>query len=71
MATMCKGMMEKPPSGYPVMFAAAVLILLGVLIFVEPRIVVWLVGSAFVLFGIALFMMAKFLRRLGTQMRNT
>jgi hypothetical protein len=70
MATMCKGMMEKPPSGFLVMLAGAVLIVLGLLIFVEPRIVVWLVGSALVLFGVALLMMANFLRRLGAQARS-
>jgi Flp pilus assembly protein TadB len=71
MATMCKGMMEKPPSGFFAMLAGAVLIVLGMLIVVEPTILVWLVGIAFVLFGVALLVMANFLRRLGVQLRNT
>ena len=70
MASMCKGMMEKPPSGFLAMLAGAVLIVLGMLISVEPRMLVWLMGSVFVLFGIALLMMANFLRRLGAQARN-
>ena len=48
MATMCKGMMEKPPSGFFVMLAGAVLIALGMLIFFEPRIIIWLIGGAFI-----------------------
>jgi hypothetical protein len=70
MTTMCKGMMEKPPSGYLATLAGAVLIALGILIFAEPRIAVWLVGIAFVMFGIALLVMANFLRRLGVRLRN-
>jgi len=70
MASICKGMMKKPPSGVVPTLAGAVLIVLGMLIFIEPRILIWLIGSAFVLFGIALLTMASFLRRLGVQMRH-
>jgi uncharacterized membrane protein HdeD (DUF308 family) len=63
-------MTEKPPSGLMAMLAGAVLIVLGMLVVVEPRILVWLAGSALVLFGIALLMIANFLRRLGAQARN-
>jgi len=71
MAAMCKGMMERPPSGFFAMLAGTVMIALGILIFFEPRVVVWIIGGAFVLFGTALFMMANFLRRLGVQVRDT
>lgn len=70
MAKMCKGMMEKPPFGLLLMFPGAVLIVVGVLIFLEPRILVWLMGAAFVLLGVMLLMMASFIRRLGVQFRN-
>ena len=45
MASMCKGMAEKPP---PLAFMAIpgiALILVGVLILVEPAILVWLVAA--------------------------
>jgi len=71
MAAMCKGMMEKPPPGFLTVLPGVVLIALGVLIFVEPRMLVWLMGTAFILFGIALLMMGNFLRRLGVHARNT
>ena len=70
MATMCKGMMQKPSSGFLAMLPGVVLIVLGTLIFVEPRILAWLMGTAFVLFGVALLMMGNFLRRLGAHVRN-
>lgn len=70
MATMCKGMMKKSPFGLAVMLAGAVLIAVGVLIVLEPQILVWLMGPAFVILGIMLLMMAKFVRRLGVQLRN-
>ena len=70
MAAMCKGMMKRPPSGLAVMLAGAVLIAVGALIFLEPRILVWLMGTAFVMMGIMLLMMANFVRRMGVQLRN-
>ncbi len=64
MARMCGRMMEKPHSGSLLMLPGALLIALGVLIFLEPRIVVWLVGTVAVLMGIMFFMMARFIGRL-------
>jgi len=65
MATMCKGMMDKRPSGLLLMLAGAALIAVGVLIFREPRVLVWLLGTGFVLLGGMLFMVAGFVRKLG------
>lgn len=70
MAKMCEGMMKKRPSGFSAMLAGVVLIVLGALIFVEPRILVWLMGAVFVLCGAMLLVMAKFIRRLGAQLRH-
>jgi hypothetical protein len=70
MAKTCKGMINKPPSGLLAMLAGAVLIAVGMLIIVEPRMLVWIVGAAFVLFGIMLLIMATFIRRLGVQLRD-
>ena len=64
MAKMCGRMMEKPRSGSFLMLPGALLIVLGVLIFVEPRIVVWLVASVAILMGLMFFMMARFVGRL-------
>jgi uncharacterized membrane protein HdeD (DUF308 family) len=63
MAKMCERMMEKPHSGSLLILPGALLIVLGVLIFVEPRIVIWLVGSVAILMGALFFMIARFIGR--------
>ena len=70
MAKMCEGMMKKPPSGFTATIAGIVLIVVGALIFIEPRILVWLAAAALVMVGIMLLVMARFIRRLGVQMRQ-
>jgi hypothetical protein len=45
------------------MLPGVILIALGVLIFIEPRIIVWLVGGFVILLGLMFFMMARFLGR--------
>lgn len=67
MAKMCEGMMKKRPTGYSAMVAGVLLIIVGALIFVEPRILVWLAGAALVFIGVILLMMARTIRRLGAR----
>jgi multidrug transporter EmrE-like cation transporter len=68
--TMCKAMMTKRPSGLLLSLAGAALIAVGVLIFVEPRSLVWLAGTASVLAGVMLLAMASFMRRMGARSRR-
>lgn len=63
MAETCKGMMEKPLSGFVLIVPALVLIALGVVVVVEPRILVWLVAIALVVMGIAMLVLAKLMRK--------
>ncbi len=70
MATMCTTILEKPLSGFLLMLPGAMLVVVGVLAFVEPRILVWLVGTASVLLGIMLLVMARFIRKLGVQLHD-
>ena len=70
MASMCKSVMEKPYSALLLMLPGTAMIALGVLIFLEPRILLWLIATACILFGIMSFMMASFVRRLGIRIRN-
>jgi uncharacterized membrane protein HdeD (DUF308 family) len=67
MAKMCARMMEKPRSGFLLMLPGALLIVLGVFIFLEPRIAAWLVGSVAVLMGLMLLVMAHFVSRSGVR----
>ena len=67
MAKMCERMMKKPPTGYSAIGAGILLIIVGTLMVVEPRIFVWLAGAALVFIGVMLLMMARFIRRLGAR----
>jgi uncharacterized membrane protein HdeD (DUF308 family) len=69
MARMCAGITQKRPSGLLLMLPGVVLIVVGVLIAIEPRILVWLMATASVLLGIMLLMMASFIRKVGAQLR--
>lgn len=64
MAKMCDRMMEKPHSGSLLILPGVLLIALGVLVFIEPRIAAWLVGTLLVLMGAMFFMMARFMGRM-------
>lgn len=64
MAKMCGHMMENRHSGAFFMLPGALLIALGVLVVLEPRILVWLVAAFAILMGMMFFMMARFVGRL-------
>lgn len=70
MAETCKGMMEKPLSGFTMIVPGIVLILLGVAVIIEPRILVWLVAVAFIVMGLAMMMLARFMRRIGERFQG-
>ncbi len=61
MAKMCKGVVQKQRFMLP----GVVLILAGVLIFLEPRILVWLTGTASILLGSIFLMVGNLMRRFG------
>ncbi len=71
MAETCKSMMEKPFSGIAFMVPGFVYILLGVLIFFEPRVVGWVLAIAFILIGLMMLILANFLRKMGLNLKNT
>ena len=61
MAKTCKGLMEKPFSGFMIVIPGIFLIVLGGMVLVEPRILVWLVAAVFIMMGIATLMFARFI----------
>lgn len=65
MAETCKGLMEKPSIGFMVIVPGIALIILGMAVIIEPLILVWLVATAFIVIGIAMLMLAVFMRRIG------
>ena len=64
MASMCKGMMSKPWSGYLLMIPGVVLILLGVLILLKPKILFWIVAGASIIMGIIVLIFTSFIRKI-------
>ena len=69
MGKMCTGMMKKSSPGWFLLLPGILLILLGVLIVVEPRVLVWFIAAATILFGIMMLMMAGFIRKMHTGRR--
>jgi len=65
MAETCKGMMEKPRFGFMFIVPGIVFVILGVVVLIEPKILAWLVAIALIVMGIAMLMMAGFMRRIG------
>jgi len=70
MAETCKGMMEKPRSGFILLVPGLVLIILGVAVIIEPQILAWLVAIALIFMGIAMLMIARFMRHIGKRFQD-
>ena len=70
MAETCRGMMQKPRSGFALIVPALLFIILGVAVVIEPRILVWLVAIALIVMGIAMLMLAKFMRKIGERFQG-
>jgi len=65
MAETCKGMMEKPRLGFMFVVPGIVFVILGVAVLVEPQILAWLVALALIVMGVAMLMVASFMRKIG------
>lgn len=65
MAETCKTMMNRPRTGAAFMVPGVLFILLGVIVLIEPRILVWLVSIAFIFAGMAMLMFGWFMRKMG------
>lgn len=70
MAKTCKGMIEKPSAGAFLMVPGLLFIAVGVLIILVPQALNWLMAAASILFGVALLLLANFMRRVGTRLRG-
>lgn len=68
MADTCKGMMEKPFSNVALVVPGILFIALGVLIVIEPRILVWALAVVFVLLGLMMLMVSSFIRKMGARL---
>jgi uncharacterized membrane protein HdeD (DUF308 family) len=62
MAEICKGRMEKPFSGFIIVVPGILLLALGVVVLIEPRVLVWLAATILIVTGIAALTFARFLQ---------
>jgi len=65
MANMCRGMMERRFSGYLCIIPGIAFIGFGILIAIEPRLLVWFAAASAILMGIMMLVMAGFMRSAG------
>lgn len=70
MAAMFRGMMAKSRVAFILMIPGAALIVGGVLMLVEPRVLVWLMAGTSILLGIGFLLVARFVGRLGRHERS-
>lgn len=70
MESMCKGIMGKSGFGLFLMIPGAALMLGGVLILIEPKVLFWLMAGTSILIGVILLVFANFIRKMGTRMRD-
>ena len=70
MAEMCKGMMNRSTSSFALIVPGVLLILLGIVVIIEPRILSWLVAAALIVMGGAMLAMAKFMGRVGKRFQD-
>jgi len=71
MAKTCKGIMEKPFSGFMIVFPGIFLIVLGVVVLIEPRTLVWLMAAVLVVMGVAMLMIGRVMRKFGERNQST
>jgi uncharacterized membrane protein HdeD (DUF308 family) len=70
MASMCRGMSEKPPSLGLTMTPGVVLILIGIVVLLEPKVLAWLVALVTIIMGVFLLMIAAWIRRMTARLRD-
>jgi len=70
MAETCKGMMNKAHSRFMLLIPGLTFIVVGLLIIIWPAVLAWLIAAACILIGIAMLMMASFVRRVGLQFKS-
>lgn len=69
MASMCKGMAHKSRSRFLLMIPGLVLIILGVVILLQPKVLIWLIAAVSIVMGVLLLIMGNFMAKVGEQLR--
>ena len=70
MAGACQRITSKPASRILFLVPGIVLILFGVAVLIEPRILAWLVGLLFIAMGCIVLMFSRFMRGFNERMQD-
>jgi len=70
MAGMCQGMINGPKASVYLTILGFVLVFVGILILIEPKLLAWLIGCMFILLGLAMFTMTAIMRARGADRQN-
>lgn len=70
MTEVCQGMLNSPKTSVYLSILGFVLVFTGILIFIDPEVLAWLIGCIFILLGLAMFSMTAILRKWGAARQN-
>lgn len=70
MASIRRRFSRRPPSRFLMMLPGVLLLVVGVAILMQPKVLVWLAAGATVLLGAAMLWMAHFMYRLGARVKS-
>jgi uncharacterized membrane protein HdeD (DUF308 family) len=62
--------MEKPLGCFALIIPGIILVILGIAVLIEPRILLWLVAVALIVMGIAMLVLSKFMRNVGERFQG-
>jgi uncharacterized membrane protein HdeD (DUF308 family) len=62
MAETCRSMMSRSRPGTMLLIPGIMLILLGLAVIIEPRLLVWLIGLSFIAMGCMVLICSRFMR---------
>jgi uncharacterized membrane protein HdeD (DUF308 family) len=64
MASMCQGMMKKRHSRLILLLPGLLFILLGIVILIEPKVLVWMIATIVIVLGFVFLMVGNFIHRM-------
>lgn len=64
MASMCQGMIKKRHSRLILLLPGLLFILLGIVILIEPKVLVWMIATIVIVLGFLFLMMGNFIHRM-------
>jgi multisubunit Na+/H+ antiporter MnhF subunit len=70
MASMCRGIVAKPPSRLLLMIPGLTLILVGLLILLEPKVLIWLMATVALILGVLALVIGNAIHRFSIRLQD-